>query len=187
MVKSLPYVYKLIHKETNKFYFGSRWANCLPADLDLGKKYFTSSKEIKINFHEYNYEIIKQFDNKQEAFIFEQNLIKNNWNNPLLLNKGCFGINGKMILNVTSSHKSEIHKQKLSEAAKKRSPEWKEKQSKVQSGKKLSEETKKKMSLAKKGKYDGENNPMYGKTLSLEQKQKISQSVKKTLEEKKHG
>ena len=51
-------------------------------------------------------------------------------------------------------------------------------------GYKHTEESKRKMSEAKKGKYDGENNPMYGKTFSKEHRRKISESQKgKTLSE----
>ena len=41
-MKALPYVYKLVHKETGEFYIGFRCANKVPANEDLGIKYFTS-------------------------------------------------------------------------------------------------------------------------------------------------
>lgn len=63
--------------------------------------------------------------------------------------------------------------------------EWKQNMSKAQTGennpmygKHLSEETKQKMSEAKKGKFTGENNPMYGKYHTEESRQKISQAKK---------
>ena len=46
-IKKNPYVYKITHKETNQFYIGFRCANKVQANLDLGFKYFTSSKAVK--------------------------------------------------------------------------------------------------------------------------------------------
>ena len=53
----LPYVYKVTHKLNNKFYIGMRSANKVVAELDLGIKYFTSSKYVKNKFDEFNIEI----------------------------------------------------------------------------------------------------------------------------------
>lgn len=44
-----PYIYRLTHKPTNKHYVGVRFANKLPAPLDLGIHYFTSNPDIKID------------------------------------------------------------------------------------------------------------------------------------------
>jgi len=122
MANNFPYVYKLTHKITGKFYFGSRWANSVYSELDLGGTYFSSSKNIKPVFEEFNYMVLADFYTKEDAFIFEQNLIKENWNNPMLINKGCFGINGKMIHNVTSYNKTKEHRKNMSLAKKGKIP-----------------------------------------------------------------
>jgi hypothetical protein len=85
--KILPYVYKLTHKTTREFYYGVRWANTYPAELDLGPRYKSSSKVVKPKFDEYDAEIIAEFFDKEDAIDFEQKIIEENWHNPLLLNK----------------------------------------------------------------------------------------------------
>jgi hypothetical protein len=118
----LPYVYELIHKTTKEFYIGSRWANTVYSEMDLGNKYFTSSKNIKKRFKEFNFRIIADFFNKEDAFIFEQNLIEENKNNPLLLNKRYFSISKKMLKNVTSGKKTDEQRKKMSLAKKGKIP-----------------------------------------------------------------
>jgi hypothetical protein len=86
-----PYVYKCTHKFTSEFYFGYRKANKVPAELDLGIVYRTSSKIVKSNFDNYHYEIIAIFYSSADAHMFEQSLIKESWDNPLLLNKAVNG------------------------------------------------------------------------------------------------
>jgi hypothetical protein len=83
----LPYVYKTTHRETGKFYIGFRCANKHPAEQDLGVKYFTSSKTVRESFCEYDVEIIAVFFSKASAYEFEQSLIGENFENPLLINK----------------------------------------------------------------------------------------------------
>ena len=75
------YIYKLVHKETNEFYIGSRGCECLPEE-DI--KYFGSmsvwkpekSKLIKII-------LLSNFKNREEAIIKEAELIKENIDNKL--------------------------------------------------------------------------------------------------------
>ena len=85
-----PYVYKGVHRTSKKFYFGVRYRNetlkLVPYD-DLGIKYFTSSKFVKSNFHEFEWEILAQFCDKKDALAFEDTLIKEHWGNPLLINR----------------------------------------------------------------------------------------------------
>lgn len=85
--KVLPYVYKLTHKESGKFYFGSRFANKTPSSNDIGTHYFTSSKAIKPIFNEFEIEILAEFFDKVYAHEYEQKLIMENWDNLNLLNK----------------------------------------------------------------------------------------------------
>ena len=131
-MKILPYVYKLTHKETGEFYIGVRYGNTCPAELDLGKRYFTSSKIVKPKFNEFNYEILKEFNDSLSAIDYEKNLIEENWSNPLILNKA-----------VVQSDKwrctghTEETKRKMSETKKGKPPNNK--------GKTLREETKQKI------------------------------------------
>ena|ERR1035437_2682296 len=87
--KVLPYVYLCTHKETGEFYYGSRCANRTPSNVDL-PLYRTSSRRVNPIFTEFNYFIIAEFFDKDSAYDFEQQLIHENWNNPLILNDSCF-------------------------------------------------------------------------------------------------
>ena len=87
----LPYVYKLTHKVTKKFYIGYRSQNKTHSTDDLGIVYFTSCRSIsKDNFDEYSAEIIAEFFTAKDAYEFEQELIFSNWFEPLLINKSCY-------------------------------------------------------------------------------------------------
>ena len=87
--KACPYVYICTHKETGQFYIGYREVNKVTSDTDL-PIYKTSSKIVKPNFHEYNWFIIAEFFDGNDAYDFEQKLIHDNWNNPKLINKSCY-------------------------------------------------------------------------------------------------
>lgn len=89
------YVYKITHKKTEQFYFGSRVANIkkkLVPEKDFWIHYFSSSKKIKeiirvegvAAFHT---EILYTNTNADEVFWQEQELIKEHIKNPLCLNK----------------------------------------------------------------------------------------------------
>lgn len=77
----------MVHRLTGEFYFGFRCANKVRSEYDLGIKYFTSSKHIKNNFLEYDAIIVAEFFTKDDAYVFEQQLIKEHFNHPLILNK----------------------------------------------------------------------------------------------------
>jgi hypothetical protein len=64
-----------------------RSANKVVAEQDLGVYYFTSSKNVKNNFSEYNIEIVAYFVDQVSAFEFENALIKEHWGDALLLNR----------------------------------------------------------------------------------------------------
>lgn len=87
----LPYVYKLIDYETGQFYIGYRFKNVelkLKAEDDIGHGYFTSSNYItKKNFYRFAVIIIAEFFSKEAAYWAEQQLIKENKSNPLILNR----------------------------------------------------------------------------------------------------
>lgn len=83
-----PYVYELKHKITGHFYYGVRMANKVHSSLDLGIKYKSSSKTIKaMGFENFLYKVINEFETKEEAYLYEQKLIKNEWENDLILNR----------------------------------------------------------------------------------------------------
>ena len=87
MTNICPYVYRLDHPITGEFYIGYRSANKVPGIFDLGHKYFTSSKQIKPRFHEFQITIIAECFNKDFAYDLEQQLIYEEWDNSLILNK----------------------------------------------------------------------------------------------------
>jgi hypothetical protein len=89
--KVAPYVYICIHKITKQFYIGYRAKNVKlnkPSTVDL-PEYKTSSKIVNPNFDNYNWYIIAEFAHEDHAYDFEQQLIYENWGDPLLLNKAC--------------------------------------------------------------------------------------------------
>ena len=85
-----PYVYSGTHKTTKRFYIGVRYGNVRTKTSvfdDFGKKYRTSCKEVKPIFNEFDWTILKLFDNFESALEYEDSLINENWGNPLLINK----------------------------------------------------------------------------------------------------
>lgn len=85
-----PYVYMCIHKETEHFYIGSRTAkNITYSHIDL-PKYRTSSPKVNPNFEQYDWIIVAEFFNADDAYDFEQELIYNTWDDPLSLNESCY-------------------------------------------------------------------------------------------------
>jgi len=141
-----PYVYRLDHPVTGEFYIGYRSANKVPAEQDLGHKYFTSSKLIKPRFHEFNYQVLAEFFDDESAYIFEQELIHNQWKVEGMINASCYhGLN-----KFRNSHHDECTKIKISEAKKgiKHSEEHKLHNAEARKGRTYgprSEETKQKM------------------------------------------
>lgn len=87
MNNNRPYVYRATCKITSRFYIGMRSANTVTATEDIGVIYFTSCSTIKADPYSYTYEVIAEFDTIEEAFTYENTVIKNEWNNDLILNK----------------------------------------------------------------------------------------------------
>ena len=86
--KAVPYVYICTHKETNQFYIGYRMANVelnIPSHLDL-PEYKTSSTTVRPAWSNYTWTIVAEFFDPSHAYAFEQQMICDNWDNPLLLN-----------------------------------------------------------------------------------------------------
>jgi len=88
-MKPAPYVYMCVHKTTRQFYIGYREKNVYlnrTSDTDL-PLYRTSSKYINPVFKEYDWHIVAEFVDGASAYDFEQMLIQQHWNNPLLINR----------------------------------------------------------------------------------------------------
>jgi hypothetical protein len=143
--KSAPYVYMCVHKDTNKFYIGYRYNNVktnTTSDQDF-PNYKTSSKKIKPIFEMFNWCIIAEFFNEDDAYDFEQQLINEHWDNPLLINSSCHF----------------RHKRFKKDKDYVVSAETRAKLSAANKGKIVSAETRAKLSAAS----SNENNAMYGK------------------------
>ena len=130
--KVSPYTYKVENPLTGEFYIGYRSANKIPSHLDL-PIYKTSSKIVKPVFDKFTWVILAEFANGEDAYDFEQQMIYEEWGNPLILNKRCYHNGNKFVLH---SHTEET-KSKMSVAQKLRGP--------------VSDETRSKLSLSAKG------------------------------------
>lgn len=147
----LPYVYRLTHKESGQFYIGYRYANRVQSYLDLGCKYFSSSPTIKsIGFENFNIEIIAEFFKADDAYEFENELIRKNFKDPLLINK-FYTINEVRFNTIDFKHPT---------------------------GHKLPQEHKDNISKSLRGKYMGKDNHCFGKKLPIAHKEKISKALK---------
>lgn len=178
--RALPYVYICTHKQTGQFYIGYRAANVKiqrPSHIDL-PNYKTSSKIVQSNFDCYMWYIIAEFFDKDSAYDFEQQLIYENWSNPLLLNKSCYYQKSRFKC-PTGIPCSEEKKRKIGSANKvklkgiKRSEEFKHKIGIANKGKIISDETKEKISRTISEHH--RNNP---RRMSEEVKQKLSATNK---------
>jgi hypothetical protein len=113
----LPYVYQGIHKSTGEIYFGYREWNVKlnrPSYIDL-VVYKTSSKIVNPKFDELEWHIVAECFDGAFAYNLEQQLIWENWNNPLLLNKVCHYNNIKRFKGGAKKgvKKSEEHKNNM--------------------------------------------------------------------------
>lgn len=163
-MRVIPYVYRLTHKETGQFYIGYREANRIQSHLDL-PIYQTSSEYISdIGFDKFNWEIVAEFFDGAHAYDFENELIKESFDNPLCLNKHY-----------------KLHK--IGEARFKITEESISKMAVSKTGKTLSEETKRRMSESRFGKIQSEetkkkrSNTLKGRKLPDETKLKIKQAA----------
>ena len=87
--KVKAYVYFGINRLTKEYYFGYREGNVTKnrtSNIDL-PMYKTSSKNVRGVYNDFDWQILAEFTNGDDAFSFEQTLIKDNWGDPLLLNK----------------------------------------------------------------------------------------------------
>ncbi len=159
----MAYTYLLTHIPTGKRYYGVKYGkNSHPENLWI--TYFSSSKIVKDLIKSYGKdsfiaEVRKLFDTPEEAFAWEQKLIKkcNLIHNTNWLNEGCFGTGNltyamkyktkEHIEKVTKSRLSKNYKhsletrEKIKEANLRRTEDWKNKISDSLTGKKQSDET----------------------------------------------
>jgi hypothetical protein len=142
------------HKETGQFYFGfsANKKQKLPSHLDLGSRYFTSSKYVKnLGFDNFSWIILAEFFDAEAALLLERELISTHWKNPLLLNKNIGG-------------------EKWSTVGIECSDETKQKISKSNKGKILSEEHKAKLALASTGFKHSEETKEFCRQINLGKK-----------------
>lgn len=148
------YVYRITNLKLNKHYYGVRTSKIKP-DLDLGKKYFSSSKDKnfildqKNNAMHYKYKIIKIYNNRKRAISTEIKL-HNKFNvgkNSNFYNKSKQTSTGWDTTG-TSWTMTELGKQNIKNA------------------------------LEKRGGMHGSNNPRYGVKLDQITRDKISFSVR---------
>jgi hypothetical protein len=187
------YVYKHTNKQTKEFYFGSRCYNVrlnVMPEIDF-PKYVCSSEIKKLiieNVDEWESEIIETFygeNKKEDCFWYEQELIKQFWGNPLLLNKQYKDFEKGSKVFLSNGVCSEFTKEKISLKNKgsKRSDEAKLKMSIAKIGKKRSEAVKKQMSETRKGRThrqeskDKVRDSKLGKPRDQETKDKISKTL----------
>ena len=159
--KIYPYVYVCTHKITGHYYIGYRSANSVSSDIDL-PKYKTSSLIVKPDFENYNWQILAEFFNGDDAYDFEQQLISEHWNDPLLLNE---------------QHRYHCNGRFKSKPGRIVSDETKEKIRSKRALQVITEETKEKMRKANAGRMPWNAGIKTG-PMSEENKQKISQSTR---------
>lgn len=158
----LPYVYRLTHRDSGHFYIGYRCKNvslALSSSNDLGITYFTSSKLInKNNIDQYEIEIIAEFYHSDDAYDLEQDMIRDSWENDLLINDHYHYKGAGRWKN--PGHSTETRK-KISDARKghRASAEVRQKMSDSRKGRKLSQQAKENIAAAK----TGDKNPNFGK------------------------
>lgn len=126
----MAYVYMCVHKQSKKFYIGYRCANLRYnrfSHIDF-PMYKTSHPDIKQNFSNYDWFILAEFFDGDSAYDFEQHLINEYWNHPLIMNESCYfgkprfkskalsDTHKKAISKAQSKPKSESHKSNLAKA-----------------------------------------------------------------------
>ena len=177
-----PYVYRLDNPLTGEFYIGYRSANVEPSNIDF-PKYRTSAPEVEKRFDEFQWYIIAEFFDSDSAYDFEQLLIHENWDNPLMLNGCChFGKRRFKFKNHTKESKAKLSKLYKGKPGRLHTSESKAKISKSHIGVTHTEESKLKMSKSHTGKILSEEhklnlgNARRGQIHSEESKAKIREA-----------
>jgi hypothetical protein len=180
--RSVPYVYICTHKTTYEFYIGYREKNVSlhrPSNIDL-PIYRTSSQYVKYRFEEFNWVIIAEFLDGSSAYDFEQLLIQENWENPLLVNQQFH--TGKITQFRNNGH-SEDTKQKMRKPKPPRTEEHCRNISNGKLGKKLSPKTEEHCRNISNGKLGKKRSIVHYRPHTPETKAKISASKQNPSEE----
>ena len=178
-----PYVYRLDNPITGEFYIGYRSANVEPSNIDF-PKYKTSAPEVKATFNQFEWHIVAEFFNSDDAYDFEQQLIHENWDNPLILNGCChYGKRRFKFKNHTDESKAKLSSLLKGKPGRLHTEESKAKISKSHIGITHTEETRLKMSKSHTGKIMSEEHKLNlgkartGQTHSKESKAKIREAL----------
>jgi hypothetical protein len=108
-IKQNAYVYMAFNIESDEFYFGFRCANKVKPEDDIGVKYFSSAKYVSDIKDKFDWIILDEFKNADDAYFKEQQYIHKHWNNPKLLNRSV-NINAKQSFKVKKHSDSAKHK-----------------------------------------------------------------------------
>jgi hypothetical protein len=183
------YVYKITHRDTGQFYYGSRKTNQshnrMPND-DLWVHYFTSSSKVKELVNQqgkdaFDTQIIFTFGDYDVCYWYEQLMIFSSKGTTLCMNIHCVDPNtGNYAWSAAGKTKSAEHRAKIGKAHKGKhvTNDTRTLLSQARSKTVASAETRKKMSESRKGSNTGEANPMFGKTWSDAHKAKIREQMK---------
>lgn len=114
-MKVLPYVYICTHKVSKEFYIGVRMANEVSAIQDLGLVYKTSSRHVRPIFDEFDYRIYAEFFCPDDAWKFEQELIREYKNDPLLINTSTYE-DDSLCFHTTGRQRTDDEKKRISES-----------------------------------------------------------------------
>lgn len=155
------YVYKITSRTTGQFYIGYRYRNQTlgvePKD-DLWARYFTSSKYVKELIKEngkqdFVFEILFESLDSLKCWELEQDLISQNWNNELILNRKYMDKTTRVEFHRRLAVVSDETRKKMSMAGKgrKKTMEHREKIRESNMGQKRSEEFRKHMSYIRTG------------------------------------
>lgn len=182
------YTYLIGWSKLNLWYYGARVANKVSPEMDLWKKYFTSSYYVQQTRQQFGepdvIEIRKTFNDSEKCYLWEQSVLRkmNIKNNKKWLNKaigGKFPIDDDIKTKMSISHKgkkfSDIHKENISIKTKNywSSEEGLLKKKRLQKRMEtfvVSDLTKEKI-----------RNSSLGRKLSLEAREKISKGLKNII------
>jgi len=195
-----PGVYQIENRTTGKKYIGSstdthrrlsqHW-NSLNSGRHPNEHLMHAWR--KYGDRDFDFEVIKHFNTKEEALAYEQQLLDeyrlmNCWSDLYNVATDAFipSITPEIAAKISKSNTGKTHseetKRKISEAAKNRSEEYKLKMSKILSGRVFSEEHKSKLSEANKNRSEEMKQKFAqfnkGKTASEETKRKMSEAQK---------